>query len=687
MAAEEKRIDLFLRGHDQASGVINKTTRSVVVFGAAARSASAALGTLIAPFVGLYGVMKMFTTGAEFEKSMSKIEALTGETGARLNDLSQIAQRLGRTTVYSAAQAADAMAFFALAGFQTTEIMKAITPTLDMAAAGHLQIAESADIVVKIMRGMGVEAENVGSAVDVLTRAFTTANTDLRQLGDAMKFIGPVARAAGRPLGEMVAAVQMLSNAGLQAELSGTALRNILLHLAAPTPKAEAALRRLGVSVIDTAGNLRPLAEIIDQFNKAMAGMGSGAKLGVLSDVFEKRAATAFSVLIEQGGESLRQFEQNLAGADGTAKRIAATMIDNLIGAFTIFKSAIAGLSIELTTTFADSLRAVIEFSTGAVNAISRFVIFTRPIIQGWHDDMADAFGALTDIWRNFSDEAYIAVTFVRDLFDHLRATLENWGTLVLTGFLNLWLGVSIGWDYAVAYIGRSLSNLWIMFWNLVDGVGKLFLDLGHNITTVFMNVGDNIRRVFSAIFDSLQTRSIQPFKDLSFRAVTEGTRAIGGLEDALLAITKGTTANVTVTESGLTKSLREALQIAQANLEGGLTYSFDRIYRERMEANAAADAKPAKDKTKASSGGPGDGFMAGATKQGIDAILLGNQFLGLAARFKSPEAQIAERNAQANERAADDAGRMASALDTIVNEMRYTPGRTIPGLALGAMA
>src|SRR5690606_5063865 len=113
-------------------------------------------------------------------------------------------------------------------------------------AAGQLEIAQAADIAAKIMAGMGVEADNLGGAIDVLTKAMTTANTDLLQLGDAMKFIGPVAKTAGIAFEEVAAAVQLLSNAGIQGEMAGTTLRTGLLSLTSPGAEAAAKLKELG---------------------------------------------------------------------------------------------------------------------------------------------------------------------------------------------------------------------------------------------------------------------------------------------------------------------------------------------------------------------------------------------------------------------------------------------------------
>ena len=124
-------------------------------------------------------------TFASFESQMARVKALTGAQGAEFDKLEKTARRLGSTTVFSASQAAEAMSYFALAGFDVDKILGAIGPTLNLAAAGQIEIAQAADIAAKIMAGMGLSADELTGAVDVMAKAMTTANTDLTMLGDA----------------------------------------------------------------------------------------------------------------------------------------------------------------------------------------------------------------------------------------------------------------------------------------------------------------------------------------------------------------------------------------------------------------------------------------------------------------------------------------------------------------------
>ncbi len=321
-------------------------------------------------------------TFAGFEQQMARVKALTGANAKDFQRLSDAAKRLGESTVFSASQAAEAMSFFALAGFDVEQILGAIGPALDLAAAGQIEIAQAADISAKIMAGMGLTADELARSVDVLTKAMTTANTDLGQLGDAMKFVGPVAKSAGRGLEEIVAAIQLLSNAGIQGEMAGTTLRGVLLALTSPSKEAAEQLKAMGVRVLDAQGNVRALADIIDDMNKAMQGLGGGQKLEIIGRIFDARQAAGFAELLAQGGGRLRQFTDALGESQGVAAKIADIQLDTLTGDVTILTSALEGLRIAIGEALGDVLRRMTQAMTRAVGMIVKWAKENRQVIE-----------------------------------------------------------------------------------------------------------------------------------------------------------------------------------------------------------------------------------------------------------------------------------------------------------------
>jgi len=316
----------------------------------------------IALLLGTAGFGAIAKVAAGFEQGMARVKALTGETGSAFDAMSAQAKELGATTVYTARQASQAMGFFALAGFKSDKIMTAMPATLDLAAAGQMDVAQAADITAKIMAGMGIEAKDLTHTVDVLTKAFTTSNTDLVMLGDAMKYVGPIGKSSGKDIEELTAAIQVMSNAGIQGQMAGTALRNMLLRLQIQPGAVGDQLKALGVDVKDSTGKLKHLGDIIDEVTAATENMGEVEKNAAIGQIAGIRAVSGFMALMEQGGSQIKRFESSLRDAGGTAKRIAETQLNTLQGQFIIMKSAVESAAITFGEMMIPALRGVVKW-------------------------------------------------------------------------------------------------------------------------------------------------------------------------------------------------------------------------------------------------------------------------------------------------------------------------------------
>jgi TP901 family phage tail tape measure protein len=345
-----------IMGKDDAlARVLRRAEARVRAFGASVQAVGrtiAGIGVVVAAPFALSA-----KTFASFEQAMARVKAITNASEGDFGRLSEEAKRLGRDTVFSAKDAADAMGNFAQAGFSVNEILKATGPALDLAATAQIGIAESADIASKIMRGMGVRAEELSGVVDVLAKAATTANAPIATLGEAFKFVGPIAKVAGISLGEITAAIQLLSNAGIQGEVAGTTLRGMILSLTSPSKEAADELTRLGIRVNDERGNFVGLVSVVGQLQKVLAGVGSGKRLESLGKVFPARSAAGVAELVSQGGAALADATQKLGNSSGTAARIAKTQLDTLYGAWKLLESSLEGLAIEVGAAVMPMLR------------------------------------------------------------------------------------------------------------------------------------------------------------------------------------------------------------------------------------------------------------------------------------------------------------------------------------------
>lgn len=316
-----------------------------------------------APIVG-FGILSL-RSAAKFEMAMNKVSVLTNATGGDMKRLDDQARLMGKTTQFSASQAADAMGFLAMAGFDVNKIIGSMPGTLQLAAAANMELGRAADIVSNVLTGYGLEADQIGRVNDVLVKSFTSANTDLGQFAEAMKIAGPVAKGMGMSFEETSAVIGIMGNAGFQASLAGTALRGTLSRLANPAKDAQRALGKLGIKqsdIMQSDGSLRSLTEII----RVLGEKGAGAS--ELLEIFGERAGPAMTAVVSQGADAVAELTKKLAEAGGTAKHVADAQMKGAIGETRKLQSAFEGLQLAI----ADS--GLLEAFTSLVRGLTEWM-------------------------------------------------------------------------------------------------------------------------------------------------------------------------------------------------------------------------------------------------------------------------------------------------------------------------
>lgn len=322
---------------DRITKATKPATTGLKTINVAAKGAGTALSGLKAllPTVGAAFVFsEIIRTVGDFEQSISGLQAVSRATDDQISTLTDTARGLGATTKFSATEAAEGMEFLAKAGFNTNQILAAIPATLNLAAAGGISLAESADIASNVLSGFQLAASETGRVVDVLAAASSRSNTDIIQLGEALKFAAPISREFGVSVESATAAIGVLSNSGLQATLAGTGLRRVIKELGNPS---EQLAEFLGGASLQT----RTLAELMDILSKSTIIGGDAF------DIFGDRGAPAFLVM-KSGVETFGDLSEAMANANGAAQEMADVRLDNLFGSATKALSAIKELVISL---------------------------------------------------------------------------------------------------------------------------------------------------------------------------------------------------------------------------------------------------------------------------------------------------------------------------------------------------
>lgn len=310
-------------------------------------------------------------TGSDFEAQMSRVKAISGATEQEFVKLKEQAIELGADTAFSSGQAAEGMENLAAAGFTTNEILEAMPGLLDLAAASGEDLANSSDIAASTLRGFGLVAEDVGHVADVLAENANRTNSSVAETGEAMKYIAPLARAAGISMEETAAAIGIMANAGIQGGQAGTTLRGALSRLSRPTEDMQEAMSELGVSFYDSEGKMLSLTDQVDVLGKAMEGMTDEQKNNYLVTLYGQEALSGMLALINEGSESLGSLTEAYTTCDGSAKKAADTMQDNLKGAVEQLSGSAESLGIVFYESVSDNLKNAAVVATDSINEIT----------------------------------------------------------------------------------------------------------------------------------------------------------------------------------------------------------------------------------------------------------------------------------------------------------------------------
>ncbi|WP_322889304.1 MULTISPECIES: phage tail tape measure protein [unclassified Yoonia] len=411
----------FTRGLSQAQrkqgDFSNSLTRMESSAVKATRGITRALGGLAIAAAGAFSIGQLVQQISTFEASMSKVAAISGATESQLRALRDTARTLGATTEFSAAQAADGLGFLAMAGFNAKEALAAIPSVLDLATASGMDLASTADIASNIMSGFGIEAGNAANVSDVLAAASSRANTNVSQLGQAMSTVAPISAALGIGLEDTAAAIGVMSDAGIQGERAGTALRGILAALAGPTAAAQEALSNYGLTVKDVDPATNGLADVMQTLGER------GLSTADAMTIFGREAASGALVLID-GAARVAEFGNELRNVDGAASDMANTMRDNLGGDLTTLQSTVSGLILAFGDAgLTDAIRGVIRFVTvlvggitdlvNGVSAVAQMIANNISVFVGFGETQSATSKAVDNIVLSLADEvsAIAAVT------------------------------------------------------------------------------------------------------------------------------------------------------------------------------------------------------------------------------------------------------------------------------------
>lgn len=379
--------------------------------------------------------------GMGFESSMSQVAATMGITADEINSgseafelLKKAAKDAGSTTKFSASQSAEALNYLALAGYSAEKSVTALPTVLNLAAAGGLDLAYASDLVTDSMSALGLEMTELESFTDKLAKTSQKSNTSVAQLGEAILTVGGTAKVLAGGTTELNTALGILADNGVKGAEGGTALRNIILSLTAPTNTAAKKMKELGLEVLDAEGNMRLLNDIFNDLNDILSDMTQGKQTQVLNEIFNKTDLKSVNALLANSGERFDELSGYIDNASGAAADMAETMENNLNGKLTVIGSSLEGVGIQVYEKLEEPLKKAADTAIESLGNLSENLANGK--LSSSVDAIAEGFGKLIE---NLAEGVE---TWLPKILDAFAWLLDNSNTIA-TGIVAIAAGMA----------------------------------------------------------------------------------------------------------------------------------------------------------------------------------------------------------------------------------------------------
>lgn len=339
--------------------------------------------------------------GMNFEAEMSKVASISGATGDEFQKLIDKAKEMGSKTKFSATESAQAMEYMAMAGWKTQDMVDGLKGIMDLAAASGEDLATTSDIVTDALTAFGLTASDSTHFADVLAKASSNANTNVAMMGETFKYVAPVAGAMGYSVEDCSVAIGLMANSGIKASQAGTSLRQMLSRMAKPTDEAQAAMDKLGVSLTDSAGNMKSLDTVMGDLRNGFKGLSKAEQTQLATSLAGQEAMSGLLAIVNASDGDFDKLKDSIYNCKDAAANMAAVAQDNLAGQITSLKSKAEGLGIAFYGSIQEPLKELASVGVKALEDLNNaytsngFVGFINeignkvPLLQSFTDAIA----------------------------------------------------------------------------------------------------------------------------------------------------------------------------------------------------------------------------------------------------------------------------------------------------------
>lgn len=298
---------------------------------------------------------------AKFESAMSEAAAISGASGDEFQALTDKAQEMGATTKFSASESAAALKYMAMAGWDTEAMLNGINGVMQLAAASGEDLASTSDIVTDAMTAFGLSADQSTRFADVLAQTANRSNTSVALMGETFKYVAPVAGALGYSIEDTSVAIGLMANSGIKGSQAGTSLKNVLTNLAKPTDQVQSYMDKLNISLTDSAGNVKPLNQLLNEMRDGFNGLTEAEKAEYAAGIAGKEGMSGLLAIVNSSQTDFDNLTEAINNSGGAAQNVADVMMDNLGGQLTILKSTLEGIAISFGNALLPAVKKVVE--------------------------------------------------------------------------------------------------------------------------------------------------------------------------------------------------------------------------------------------------------------------------------------------------------------------------------------
>lgn len=444
-------------------------------------------------------------SGMNFDTAMSQVAATMGTTVDKIGNVKAKAEEMGRTTKYTATEAAEGMNILAQAGLSADEQISGIGTVLNLASAGAMSLEESASYTAGVVKGFGDSMSNASYYADLMAKGATLANTDVRGLGEAFSGSAATAKNYGQSADSVTLSLLRLAEQNVTGSEASTALNRAMADLYTPTDAASKALDQLGVSAYKSNGEAKDFNDLVDELNGSLQGMTAEQKNNALATIFTTQGLQAFNKMTASSDETVQKFWKGIQDSSGSAAKQAATQLDNLHGDITLLSSATEGLQLAFYNTFSGTIRDVVKGITkevsglaeamesggisGALSKLAQDAINFSGQLPGLTKIGGDLInGLISSVAQNSGS----ITTAVGQLLNNLASTISTGLNVFTSVGVNLLTTIASGMTQGIpTFLGKALPMLTQFTESLRNNAGKLInagLTLIQNIAQGLIN-------------------------------------------------------------------------------------------------------------------------------------------------------------------------------------------------------